>query len=117
MVRSCNLQPVPKAYDFATAKSLLQTVLLRKRVNNWAGISWSMLMTLIPRSQSPNKFHQHVRAPSKFERWLSERPRRMLSTEAICRPPIGYVTLTGMPDLHQDLDRVFREEYGRIIAT
>jgi len=41
----------------------------------------------------------------------------MLSTEAICRPPIGYVTLTGMPDLHQDLDRVFREEYGRIIAT
>ncbi len=41
----------------------------------------------------------------------------MLSTEAICRPLIGYVTLTGMPDLHQDLDRVFREEYGRIIAT
>src|SRR5215813_9668980 len=74
-----------------------------------------MFRTQLP---SRSRFLQHGWEQSRSGPCSSEQPRRMLSSGVTELPsPSNYATLAAVPDTNATLEHVFREEYGRIIAT
>src|SRR5262245_56169824 len=70
------------------------------------------------RSQLPNEFRLRAPALWKFVRSSNVSPKPVHRGFEIDLPsPPGYVTLAPMTDVSATLEQVFREEYGRIIAT